>query len=139
MENKLEQLLNMLIQRGWKPFHQEIKDKWWVRWNYPCEWVIKIRKNTIFISYRYENRDEQITKRKKVQHSVRELVSKESELWQFVCENKMVFNSHYVRDWWIDNRYDKGIRASDYKFRLIESALKDESELEQFLLDNIKV
>jgi hypothetical protein len=24
----LEQLLNSLIERGWKPFHQEIKNKW---------------------------------------------------------------------------------------------------------------
>lgn len=30
------------------------------------------------------------------------------------------------------------MERNDYRFRLIESALKDESELEQFLLQNIK-
>jgi len=36
------------------------------------------------------------------------------------------------------NSYQKRDRAYD-KYRLIESALKDESELEKFLLDNINV
>jgi hypothetical protein len=31
------------------------------------------------------------------------------------------------------------IRDTDYQYRLIESALKDESELEDLLLSNIKV
>lgn len=30
-------------------------------------------------------------------------------------------------------------KMDEYEYRLIESALKDESELEQFLLDNIKI
>jgi hypothetical protein len=31
------------------------------------------------------------------------------------------------------------MERDDYRFWLIESSLKDESELEKFLLDNIKV
>jgi hypothetical protein len=33
----------------------------------------------------------------------------------------------------------KSCYPHDYEYRLIESSLKDESELEQFLLDNIKI
>lgn len=138
----LENLLNALIKRGWKPFYWEIKSKWWVRGNYPCEWAIKIRKNTIFISYRYESWNEQITKWKKLQHSVRELTSKESWLWQFVCENGMA-NTIY-RTW---DKYDENDCPVPnqqhldkyYEYRLIESSLKDEDDLEKFLLENILI
>jgi hypothetical protein len=131
--------LNSLIERGWKPFHQEIKNKWWTRWNYPCEWAIKIRKNTIFISYRYESWNERINKWKKVQHSLRELVSAESWLWQFVCENGMVKKDRFT--WMIspDPLWEDQYNYTDYRYRLIETALTDEDKLEQFLLDNIYI
>ena len=72
----------------------------------------------------------------------RELVSKESWLWQFVCENGMVkFKQEVYFKCIIAEQWD----ANDYKtysrleYRLIESALKDESELEDFLLSNIVI
>jgi len=135
----MEELLNKLIGEGWKPFYQEIKNKWETRWNYPCEWVIKIRKNTIFISYRYESWDERITKRKKVQHSLRELVSKESWLWQFCVENWMVKMAEWF--YWQNIFPLDSIEYEyvDYQYWVIESALCDEDKLEQFLLDNIKI
>ena len=83
--------------------------------------------------------------------SFRELVSKESWLWQFVCKNGMVKNvddySWELYDWthWqcdvYKNWYEWWTRWEqvDYEYRLIESSLKDESELEDFLLSNIKV
>ncbi len=55
--------------------------------------------------------------------SIRELCSREAGLWQFVCENGMV-----------DMKKNK--RPA---YRIIESALTDESELEDFLLQNINV
>ena len=70
--------------------------------------------------------------------SFRELVSKESNLWQFVCENK--FYKDYNEDsgtYWDSTM--KIYNYRDYQYWLIESSLKDESELEQFLLSNIKV
>jgi hypothetical protein len=83
--------------------------------------------------------------------SLRELVSKESWLWIFVCENGMVKNvndySWELYDWthWqhevYKNWYEWWVRWEqvDYEYRVIESSLKDESELEDFLLNSIKL
>lgn len=115
MENKLEQLLNSLIEKGWEPFREKSKSV-----EYLFEWNQFYFKNIpwelVWAFYR----------------STRELVSKESWLWQFVCENKMVEHRNY----WVDTEI---WQDEQYKYRLIESSLKDESELEDFLLQNIKV
>ena len=125
---KLEQLLNTLIEKGWKPFGDErtvpyVKidfrqiafykscDDWMYQWLFDTD--------------------------------IRTVLSKESLLWQFVCENKMIKKHQEGKFIEIyDNAkceteglYDD----SKYQYRLIESALKDESELESFILDNIKV
>ena len=79
---------------------------------------------------------------------LRQLTSKESWLWQFVCENWMirVTEGNSLCNWlfWEEIYYDetqtdKLYKNDNYKYWLIECSLKDESELEQFLLDNIKV
>jgi len=130
MENKLEQLLNTLIQRGWKPF-------WVDRDNRKC--IITYHKPLLdkpyfLISY---FRDD-IWRTWWEQFNIRELASMESWLWQFVCENKLVkpqvYAWYFYREWmW------KEVCKEDYEFRLIESALCDEDKLEEFLLSNIKV
>jgi len=132
MENKLEQLLNSLIEKGWKPFDwanvKMVIKEFWV-W----KWYFKFKGN-----YNSESFD------------LRQIVSKESWLWQFCIENWLVeldqnytkkwtqqFHRHiYDEDCWIENN---NLHNDDYEYRLIESALKDESELEDFLLQNIKV
>lgn len=107
MENKLEQLLNSLIEKGWRPFGREKKELKFVEiWK---EMLLEWEENYYCSKW----------------YSYRELVSKESWLWQFVCENGIV-----------DMEYK---RPANYTYRIIESALKDESELEEFLLSNIKV
>lgn len=74
------------------------------------------------------------------EYPIRFLVSKESWLWQFVCKNKMIKSKTWVWVNGVDGMYKEIlINQYDYRYRLIESSLKDESELEQFLLDNIKV
>ena len=141
MKNKLEPLLNILIQRGWKPYWIDKDDIevcsyeknrksvsiWYMNWVSPSEWNY----DWLFMS-------------------LRELVSKESWLWQFVCENKLTnkdkdnikkwihqFRSYvYDEDCWIENN---NLYNDDYEYYIIESSLKDESELEDFLLSNIKV
>lgn len=131
---ELEKLLKKLIKRGWKPrWYEDVYKfklyKWWYTINRPqkqklISFATETRHYinwTDYIWYRW--------------YSLRELVSKESGLWQFVCENKMQ-KEHppYNRDsdtYWFT--------IQEYQYRLIESALKDESELEKFLLDNIKV
>lgn len=122
MENKLEQLLNSLVEAWWKPrwLLNEIEyihafddvNQWWrVEISYGDHWYYK---------------------------ALRQIVSKESWLWQFVCKNKLYNRCVYV---WLTSieGFNDEFGDNDYQFRLIESALKDESELEEFLLQNIKV
>ena len=108
---------------------------------------------TIHLDWWFMNEDDK---------SIRDLVSKESGLWQFCVENKLVnkyadlwadveeayiwkrkswldavdINWDYIR---LDDDYDEYHQDTDYKYWLIESALKDEEDLEKFLLDNIKI
>lgn len=125
MENKLEQLLNSLIQRGRKPFWKSN------RWNVTIDKTIKTK--SPFFDFDYHN----------MSVSTRELVSKESWLWQFVCENGMVktyMNIEHESRRHSDKKHTP-VWAFDNQsyYYLIESSLKDESELESFILDNIKV
>ena len=90
--------------------------------------------------------------------NVRLLTSRSSWLWQFVCENELTtlqieYNNRKPPERWIRYHWNKHRnhmqederlsnerkRNENYEYRLIESSLKDESELEQFLLDNIKI
>lgn len=127
MEDKLEQLLNMLIQRGWKPFGDE---------------SVSVEHLEELVRFYYKDKKSCI-------ETLRTMTSKESNLWQFVCENGMLKKEWEYRakrrhcHWWEhdeDFYHDISyVKKHDYEYRLIESALKDESELEEFLLDNIKV
>ena len=124
MENKLEELLNSLIEKGFIPF------------NIPEITEIKYisTKNKLRITSHQNNRDY------KDDFSLRDIVSKSSWLWQFVCENGMVKKSIISREyfntlWWCRITF----RDENMAFWLIESSLKDESELEDFLLNSIKL
>ena len=82
----LEELLNKLIEEGWKPFgNKKIKDAKTARWNInlldeKMNNVSKFKDKVAFTNWVLIF-DE---------INMRELVSKESWLWQFVCENGMV-------------------------------------------------
>ena len=120
----MEKLLNKLIEKGWKP-----------RWH-ELHWLQILTDDVVLY----------LSDRVSMYKKFRELVSKESGLWQYVCENGMVkedilMKSHrrelhtlYETEW-----YKKYWRVKDYEYRLIESALKYESELEEFLLSNIVI
>lgn len=127
----MEELLNKLIEKGWKPFGKWKKRKVFARWD-----------KTVSFSYQDDEWIEFYT------YLIRDVVSKESWLWQFVCENGMVDKQHwYIEElkWWKadddeewhDNWEER--YSTEYQYWLIESSLKDESELESFILDNIKV
>ena len=140
MGNKLEQLLNSLIKRWRIPFWE-----WCHRSPYKRVSIHKnYNKERTYVLFYSNNHDHW-----KV---LRQVVSKESWLWQFVCENGMinvneteVFYFWLKRKWTLDRGYyylseaSEDIRTNNYEYRVIESALKDESELESFILDNIKV
>lgn len=124
----LEELLNKLIEKGWKP-----RDK---------EETKRLNYHTLYrevVSLEFDNYNLWVS------YSIRDLVSKESWLWQFVCENEMVNekNKHErildptFWEWWADCKRQE--HDWNYGYRLIESALKDEDKLEEFLLENIKV
>lgn len=71
-------------------------------------------------------------------YSLRQLVSLESGLWQFVCENRLQKDNYSIWGKTADTTnipYDP-----DYtEYRLLESSLIPEEELGQFLIDNIIV
>lgn len=117
---KLEEILNRLMGWWWEPrgrkktLHITI---------YDCDL-------NVYLDWWFMNEDKK---------SFRELVSKESWLWQFVCENGMV----KMKEWYywqnIALIHSEEYDYCDYQYWVIESSLKDESELEDFLLSNIKV
>ena len=131
MGNKLEQLLNSLIQRWRVPFGE-----WYHRSPYKRVSIHKnYNKERTYVLFDSNN------------HShwkvLRQVVSKESWLWQFVCEHWMIktyMNIEHESRRHSDKKHTP-VWAFDNQsyYYLIESALKDESELEQFLLDNIKL
>jgi len=71
------------------------------------------------------------------QYPIRFLVSKESWLWQFVCENDLY--PPYIKHRWFRDLPTNWLQIHDYRYWVIESALCDENKLEDFLLSNIKV
>ena len=135
-KSELEQLLNSLIEKGWKPrWENNIKDMYVSKNNFN-EDIVWVRWSKGWCTKRW--------------WTFRELVSKESNLWQFVCENGMI----EIEYWKIREKYDGTVPTTDknkvitykqllwednYEYRLIEAALKDESELEDFLLNSIKI
>ena len=131
----LEKLLNTLCEKGWEPFGI----------NYYCYFNIRERIEIILWPFWWW---EYILEKTP---SLRELCSKESQLWQFVCENEMVNleyditesykdSRHREQKWWYNwDRYLRWYDMYGYQYRLIESALLDEDKLEDFLLDNIKI
>lgn len=123
----LEDLLNTLIQGGWKPRGENVelyltsKNTFW-------------EKIVIFIG--------NAGWFKKWWCTYRELVSKESWLWQFCVKNRLVKedDGHITR---IINLYkDDGSIVDgwwDYHYWLMICSILDESELEEFLIENIKI
>jgi len=119
----MEELLNKLIKCGWKPRWEKVKLYWTSKDTF-WENIVVFNCNAGWF--------------KRWWCTYRELVSKESGLWQFCCKNGMV-----VRKWqwtnWLWWEPEKCFDYKDYEYRLIVSALLNVNELEKFLLDNIKV
>jgi len=138
----LEELLNKLIKKGWKVYHRNYNK------------CVNVWRNCAYFMYR----DEYWRPMSDKSFFLRELVAKESWLWQFVCENGMTtlqieYNNRKTPERWVRYHWNKHSnviqederltkerkRNENYEYRLIESALCDEDKLEEFLLENIKV
>ena len=116
---ELETLLNSLLERGRKP-----------RWNSYDGFKVSSWELCLIYKWHCSNPLE----------NLRELVSIDSGIWQFVCKNNLYkkeaknFRENVRTDspnlgWFIHN----------YQYRLLESALIPEEELGKFLVDNIVV
>lgn len=137
-KSDIEQLLNSLIEKGWKP-----------RW----ENVNKVIKTWIDeFGDGYVLFDGELNWYKQRWCNMTELVSKWSWLWQFVCKNGMVGRWDWITkrkkvkdtdSWsWDEVIYYSVIwsyNETDYQYRVIESVLCDEDKLEEFLLNSIKL
>lgn len=162
----MEELLNKLIEKGWIPFG--IYGNWDLEWERICieeqdEYTNEYRLKVYWINVDYVefnwlcDEDKHFSDR----FSLREIVSKWSWLWQFCIANHLLkkysdlwddweyiigrwqdWKDCKTEDWeYIDDNRDSDIYHQDdsYQYRLIESSLKDESELEEFLPQNIKI
>jgi hypothetical protein len=135
----MEELLNKLIEKGWKPRDEESVKSCMV-WE-PFYKRKFIEKDLWFYI------DDRWTPQWLFTKSLREICSKWSWLWQFVCENGMVKHDQYtntIRQQIYEDERDSETYATKYDewsylFRIIQSALCDEDKLEEFLLQNIKV
>ena len=124
--NQLETLLNTLIQMGRKPFGKK-----YTHLNYDP----KRKHRHIMFGWA----DLAV-----FSYSLRQLVSLESGLWQFVCINdlykyssdELVLNPSWRPDWLSS---DWSFFCWNSEYRLLESALTPEEELAKFLIDNIIV
>ena len=150
--NNMEELLNKLIEKGWKPF------------GITCTDFIKGTGLECIPSYCFNPHPHMWFPwwtRKYHRPSLRQIASKESWLWQFCIANHLLKkysdlwdDDEYIiwrwqnwmdwktTDWeYIDENYDSDIYHQDESYQrwLIESSLKDESELEDFLLNSIKI
>ena len=142
----LEQLLNTLIEKGWKPRWLD-RIKWGIIYCWPKWWITFQHKGQVFdfwcpdyVLYNWKEymdydsyiiyfADDVFIDTKHIfgyRKLLRELCSKESWLWQFVCENGMVY-------------YNDESIYSPMEYRIIQSALTDEDKLEDFILSNIKL
>ena len=123
----LEELINKLIEKGWKPFNVDVKIKR-AKCFHSVHFIVRWLVNFVLDGYA------------EATVPLRELCAKESWLWQFACKNEMA-NIKYCdrRCYDVDRHLDKACFDNDYEYRIIQSALCDEDKLEEFLLENIKV
>lgn len=130
----MEKLLNQLIQLWRKPFGVEC--------NSVCESCFES-----VATYMFDNKPILcawwIWKYKNV--CLRQIVSKESWLRQFVCESGLITKQKKVHDFMIkhitysDENFCWWCWMEDPEYYLMICAIHDEHRIKQFLFDNIKI
>ena len=140
----MEELLNKLIAKGWKPFGDNaIKfDYYWMKTN-GWYWAITYLYRDSYID---DDWDEVEYEQWRHQFNLRQLVSKESGLWQFCIENWLIPEDKMGHERLLDLTFwpywpevKAQMHSRTYEYRIIESALCNEEDLEKFLLENIEI
>lgn len=144
----VEQLLNKLIEKGWRPYEDRYvkRAKFW----YSVHFIVRPIVNFVLEWYA-----EATVPLKEILTSeeswfrqfciANHLLKKYSDLWdddEYVIWRRWNWMDWKTTDWeYIDENYDSDIYHQDesYQYRIIESALKDKNELEDFLLQNIRI
>ena len=120
---ELEKILNSMIKRWWKPWGKD----------YTAIDVIQDGREECLMF-----RD--VPKRQMKAYIFRSLVSIESGLWQFVCQNKLLSDKVDLQDYLEDSYWFRRCPFdTNWMYRIMQSALYSEKELAKFLVDNIKV
>lgn len=129
---ELERLLIDIIDKGWNP------------WGIDRDTIVYLELDikNMNIHIRYTILDEQDESSFSAIKSIRDLVSLESWLWSFLCDNKLIKQNSNQRilnpiHWpeWADCGWS--IQSNEMQFRLIQSSLISENELAEFLIKNI--
>lgn len=130
-KSDLEQLLKRLLELWRKPN--------WKEYNHVHAEANRIMSD-FWTFYRFCNYVENGSINRCLNLKLREIVSVNSGLWQFCVENELVKMDiwDFKRTYNFELDYID-VYQDDFQYRLIESAMKDESELEIFLLENIKL
>lgn len=123
---ELETLLNKLIEKWWKPFWITLKTKIKIHeleWFYDDQ-IIQFELDCVSMG-KYVR--------------LRELVSIESWLWQFICDNKLYNRTYNFRENVRKTWYNIWWFSHNFQYRVLESVLMSEEDLPKFLIDNIIV
>ena len=124
---ELENLLNKLIEEGRKPFWIELKIKIKIH-----EWVWFYDDKTIQLEFDCGNMGKYIR--------LRQIVSAESWLWQFVCKNKLLSDKVDLQDYFEDSYWFRRCPFdTNWMYRIMQSALYSEEDLAKFLFENIRI
>lgn len=117
---ELETLLKSLVHRGRKPCGEEIFD-------------LNIENGVISMFPEDFFADN-------IKLNLRSIVSLESGLWQFVCDNELT-RWYNWDEWKYTETFPWDYRdypADEHQYRLLESAMIPEEELAEFLVENVK-
>lgn len=127
---ELETLLSKLIEKGRK------------HWGIDPENIelfsIDIKRKNIHIWYMDYDTPEEENYEQEFK-TFRELVSMESWLWQFVCDNKLYNRTYNFRENVRKTWYNIWWFSYNFQYWILESALIPEEDLPKFLVENIKI
>ena len=126
---ELENLLNSLIKRGWKPFENSNLNHCNSDGKFIYFYTIRIP-NRLTASLVYES----------LAVPLRLITTIESGLWKFVCQNKLLSDKVDLQDYIEDNFWFRRCPFdTNWMYRIMQSSLYSEKDLPQFLIDNIKL